>query len=260
MTLYIRYTTLILICMSSVIIYETSATIYTLITRDKTLSRISYRTDTDAFNYQVCISRCKYDTECWSFDYTPGTPLGTCMFYDVPLEMGEQSIKMIAKQGALFYSAKPPPKDCADWYKKRKQTTSGVYEIMVLGQDILKVFCNMEVDGGGWIVFQRRFDGSLSFSRNWDEYRDGFGDKSGEHWLGNKWLNLLTKSELYDYFVIGVDHQGVEARKKMLGVTIENEALKYRIKFQAENATGPDYGFWRMDGMKFKILSQKFIF
>lgn len=249
------YTNLISICMASLIVYETSATIYTLIARDRTLNRTPYRTDTDAFNQHVCISRCKYDTECNSFDFTPGTPFGTCMFYDVPLEMGSQSIQMIARPGTVFYSAPPPPpKDCADWYKQRGQRKSGVYDIEVFGQHKLQVYCNMDEDGGGWIVFQRRFDDSVSFSRNWIEYRDGFGDVSGQHWLGNRWLNLLTKSELYDYFVIGVDHQGGEARKKMLGVTIENEALKYKIQFQVENATGPSYGFDRMNGMQSKFL------
>ena len=57
---------------------------------------------------------------------------------------------------------------------------------------------------------------------------------SGEHWLGNKWLNLLTKSELYDYHVVAYDHQGVKQTKKMFGVTIENEDLKFQIRFQEE--------------------------
>ena len=65
-------------------------------------------------------------------------------------------------------------------------------------------------------------------------FSSGFGDVSGEHWLGNKWLNLLTKSELYDYYVVAYDYQGLKQTKKMFGVTIENEDLKFQIRFQEE--------------------------
>ena len=42
-------------------------------------------------------------------------------------------------------------------------------------------------------VFQRRRDGSQSFEKTWDEYRQGFGNLSNEFWLGNDNLVLLTR-------------------------------------------------------------------
>ena len=58
----------------------------------------------------------------------------------------------------------------------------------------INVYCDMEESfgGPGWLVFQRRLDSSVSFSRNWKEYVDGFGDLNGNLWLGNDNFALIT--------------------------------------------------------------------
>ena len=50
----------------------------------------------------------------------------------------------------------------------------------------------MVTDGGGWTVFLRRQDGSVEFFRSLGGYESGFGDLTGEHWLGNVKMHQLT--------------------------------------------------------------------
>ena len=61
----------------------------------------------------------------------------------------------------------------------------------------LTVNCDMETDGGGWIVIQRRNAsiGRVNFTRNWKEYENGFGDLDSEFWIGLKNIHELTHQQ-----------------------------------------------------------------
>ena len=78
-----------------------------------------------------------------------------------------------------------------------------VYSINPDGKKPFKVYCDMETDGGGWTVFQRRIGeeqkkkkkgrkGVISFSRSWNDYKKGFGNFKASFWLGNDKLHRLT--------------------------------------------------------------------
>ena len=55
--------------------------------------------------------------------------------------------------------------------------------------------CDMETDGGGWLVIQRRINGSVDFYRKWNDYVYGFGDLEGEFWYGLENIHCLTTRE-----------------------------------------------------------------
>ncbi|KAI8492143.1 hypothetical protein Bbelb_300400 [Branchiostoma belcheri] len=86
--------------------------------------------------------------------------------------------------------------DCAELYKGGF-TTSGVYRITLQNNAPVEVYCDMDTDGGGWTVIQRRIDGTVPFNSTWAEYKRGFGNTAGEHWLGNDNIHLLTNQKDY---------------------------------------------------------------
>ena len=56
--------------------------------------------------------------------------------------------------------------------------------------------CDMETDGGKWMVIQRRINGSVDFYRKWTDYVNGFGDLEGEFWYGLEKIHCFTTRDV----------------------------------------------------------------
>ena len=100
-----------------------------------------------------------------------------------------------------------------------------------------EVYCDMKTDGGGWTVFHKRFNGFVGFFRNWDEYKNGFGDVSGEYWLGNEKIHQLTEIPSQLRVEINTTSSGVRYAKYS-NFTVTNEATNYTlfVDFYSGNA------------------------
>ena len=90
-------------------------------------------------------------------------------------------------------------KSCCDvatknFYFSADKKPSTVYTIADLcGQGTtVRGYCDSITEGGGWLVVQRRTDGSVEFNRFWWEYEMGFGHLTREFWYGLRALHCLT--------------------------------------------------------------------
>ena len=132
-----------------------------------------------------------------------------------------------------------------------------------MGIGLIPVYCDMETDGGGWTVFQRRKDGSVDFNREWNDYERGFGNLSGDYWLGLTSLHqLLQLSEANDLRIDLKDYSGNSAYAKYSGFNVGDSRSKYTLTFSGYSGTAGDgigaagYSYGNVNGMKFSTKDQ----
>uniref|UniRef100_A0A4W5PXF7 Tenascin N n=1 Tax=Hucho hucho TaxID=62062 RepID=A0A4W5PXF7_9TELE len=101
-------------------------------------------------------------------------------------------IEITFKTVGLLY---PFPMDCTQ-IKKNGNVASGIYTIYVNSDRTkpMEVYCDMDTDGGGWVVFQRRNNGQMDFMKRWRPYMAGFGNMTDEFWLGLDNIYELTNT------------------------------------------------------------------
>lgn len=134
-------------------------------------------------------------------------------------------------------------RDCSDLLKAG-HTQSGVYSVDPEGKGQFNVFCDMTTDGGGWTVFQRRQDGSVDFYRGWSDYKAGFGQLTGEFWLGNDKIHRLTAVRPSSLRVDMEDWNGGRAYAKYGKLNIGDEQAQYRLEVSSFSGTSGDSLSW----------------
>merc|ERR1712096_572911 len=59
----------------------------------------------------------------------------------------------------------------------------------------LQVYCEMSTDDSGWIVIHRHKTATPNFNKDWVSYKNGFGNLTGNYWIGLENMHLLTKNK-----------------------------------------------------------------
>ena len=141
-------------------------------------------------------------------------------------------------------------KECSDYYNAGV-TANGVYSVDPDGQGAFPVYCDMTTDGGpGWTVFQRRQDGSQDFHLGWGEYKAGFGNLTGEFWLGLDKIHRLTASRPSKLRVEIENWSGNKTYAKYGTFQVGDEQALYRLSVGSYSGTAGD-SLWTHNNMKF---------
>ncbi|XP_049889724.1 tenascin-N isoform X2 [Epinephelus moara] len=101
-------------------------------------------------------------------------------------------VETIFKTVGLLY---PFPMDCVQIMKNGNKK-SGIYTVYINNDRSkpIEAYCDMETDGGGWLVLQRRTSGKLDFMKRWRQYIAGFGNMTDEFWIGLDKIYELTNT------------------------------------------------------------------
>ena len=105
---------------------------------------------------------------------------------------------------------------------------------------------------GGWTVFMRRYDGSQDFYLYWNQYKEGFGNVIGEHWLGNDKLYYLTNQKQYKMRMDATIWSTGEKKYSVYDkFRVDNEGNNYRLQVSGYSGN-TDRDYWaHHNGMEF---------
>ncbi|XP_053685784.1 angiopoietin-related protein 6-like [Sabethes cyaneus] len=138
---------------------------------------------------------------------------------------------------------------------------SGVYTITVAATGTtFQAFCEQEKYGGGWLVFQNRYDGSVNFNRSWEHYKTGFGNLRQEFWLGLEKIHQVTAGAgEHDLLIVIENFTDYSAHEIYPGFRVENETEHYKLRLSADEhsfyGTAQD-AFWVYRNDKFSTYDR----
>ncbi|GBN71198.1 Techylectin-5A [Araneus ventricosus] len=143
------------------------------------------------------------------------------------------------------------PMDCSEILENGRNK-SGEHRVWLRNRIMkgkgAKVFCDMETDGGGWTVIQRRGqfgNGEDYFVRTWDQYKHGFGSLTEEFWLGNDKIFALTNQGQYSVRFDMTDVNGTSAFAEYKVFWIENEENKYKLHISKYSGNAEYFSVWK---------------
>uniref|UniRef100_A0A1A8KWK7 Angiopoietin-like 2b n=1 Tax=Nothobranchius kuhntae TaxID=321403 RepID=A0A1A8KWK7_NOTKU len=148
-----------------------------------------------------------------------------------------------------------PFKDCLQALEDG-HTASSMYLVKPENANrLMQVWCDQRHDPGGWTVIQRRVDGSVNFFRNWETYKQGFGNIDGEYWLGLENIYWLTNQATYKLLITLEDWSGRKMFAEYASFRVESEADFYKLRVGRYHGNAGDSLTWH-NGKQFTTLDR----
>ncbi|GIY82036.1 techylectin-5A [Caerostris darwini] len=205
-----------------------------------------------------------------AFSQTLGNDSSTCDVSARSTSYLDAAVDMISKAQDYFPvcpSVSAKPMDCAEVLHSGRNK-SGVYTVWPknrLAEDKpLDVYCDMDTNGGGWTVIQRRGNFQRSedyFFKDWASYKKGFGDNERDFWqviyrLGNDNIFALSNQRLYS---IRFDLKAVDGEKRYAlydTFWIDDESHNYTLHIQDYSGEAGDSMISEHNNHKFSTKDQ----
>ncbi|KAL4216637.1 hypothetical protein ACF0H5_024360 [Mactra antiquata] len=117
--------------------------------------------------------------------------------------------------------------DCSEIQDHIFNAPDGIYNITLWKtKRAIQVYCDMTTNGGGWTVFQHRYNGVVDFYRNFSDYVNGFGDLHNEFWLGLDYIHEMSSNN---------------ANELRIDLTAANDTTAYEVLEHFSLSAGPNY-------------------
>jgi len=113
-------------------------------------------------------------------------------------------------------------------------------------------YCDAITDGGGWLVIQRRQDGSVDFNRDWEDYEDGFGSLTGEFWYGLRAIHCLTNQGQWELRIDYKTTSGTNGCLSYSNFRVGSAGEQYKLTISGfSGVTSDPFSTQPLNGMKF---------
>ncbi|XP_028406691.1 ficolin-1-B-like [Dendronephthya gigantea] len=153
----------------------------------------------------------------------------------------KQEIRCIAGETENDYSCMTSRSETScQQFRDTGETNSGIYTLSSSLGLQFKVYCEMDTNGKGWIVFMKNDAKTTNyFIKDWATFENGFGDlNSNQFWLGNEFLHQITKDKQHELQVDLRKAGAADTYAFYSGFQVSDKSDGYRLTFDTSSYQG----------------------